>query len=220
MKNFSLYLAVFIVAFICGNTTFVSADTIYDPVPGTGSYDVLPNGDFETGDKTNWDNVWPTRGVFVTSNEEAFDGTYSAKTETYTTSGDGYALIQYNVSVSEGQDFVLSGFFHTEGLSQGNFYLDMDDAAFEIHVLATLGQGWHFVWETISIPMGVNSVNVRLVRSSDRSPTDRGYIDEVALTPAGNFEAPSPVPEPATLALLAAGALGLLGYGWKHRRLG
>jgi hypothetical protein len=42
------------------------------------------------------------------------------------------------------------------------------------------------------------------------------YIDNIALASAG---VPlTPVPEPSTLALLAAGLAGLLAYAWRKRR--
>jgi len=43
---------------------------------------------------------------------------------------------------------------------------------------------------------------------------DGPYLFEVNGTPA----AASAAPEPASLSLLATGALGLLGYGWRRRR--
>ena len=98
-------------------------------VPGTGSWNTVPNGSFENG-LSGWDLEDPhNHGVYIASNEMATDGLYSAKgVANATFPMYGFALRQY-VSVVPGQEYVLSGFFNR--FYNGHLSLDLNDVAFE-----------------------------------------------------------------------------------------
>ena len=82
-----------------------------------------------------------------------------------------------------------------------------------------------FLWTSTSGMQDLNS----LIGSSQwnlefaTGISNSGQICGYGINPSGQTDAylltPSPTPEPSTLVLLAAGALGLLGYAWRRRRL-
>ena len=64
-------------------------------VPGTGNWTTVPNGSFESGDVTGWEDFGAILGVFRASVELAADGSFSAKAipaEPFI--GPGFALTQ------------------------------------------------------------------------------------------------------------------------------
>jgi len=97
----------------------------------------------------------------------AFDGGFSAgASPLFSFTGAGFALTQA-VSVTGGQDYVLSAFTNTVNISGGNVRLDVlvNGVFIGLDPFANIGVSeWQFLWDTISIPSGVNSVTVRLIR--------------------------------------------------------
>ncbi|MBS1719868.1 MAG: PEP-CTERM sorting domain-containing protein [Armatimonadetes bacterium] len=67
---------------------------------------------------------------------------------------------------------------------------------------------WHFAFTTFTADN--TSMMVRLVRNGPTIPFARNYFDDVAITEASTFQAPTVVPEPTTLAVLGAGTLAFI----------
>ena len=180
---------------------------VMDPVPGTGSFDVLPNGGFETGALLpEWLISFTPWGSFSVTSEQAFAGSYSAVTVPNQNFGiGGYMTIsQLNIPISSGQTYVFSAFFNTEAASAtAHLAVDMDGP---IGVGALPQTGWHFAYDTWTA--SGNELDVRAFLDGTVLSTDRGYVDQIALTPIGEFS--PPIPEPATLGLLCLGGIALL----------
>ncbi len=196
---------------ICIFSTFAYGNVITGPfVAGTGHWQTLTNGGFETGSTSGWyGSGW--KGSFSASSTMAFTGSYSVESRpSYSFNGPGFAL-NHNVSVQSGVSYVLSGFFNTASLTEGDqMYIDLNDVSFEHSCVAPTGvAGWQFVWWSFTVPSGYHSLTVRLVRDGNVVQGHYGYVDEVALTPVSEFATPEVVPEPATLLLLAMGGLSV-----------
>ena len=173
-------------------------------VHGSGNWTTLPNGSFETGDISQWTDLTFGKGSFSATSEIAFDEVFSAQAIPFAPfSGAGFALAQ-TVPVSGGQDYVLSGFTHTGNLSAGQIRLDINGVSFDPFPFADIGiSEWQFIWDTVSVPSGVNSVTVRLVRDGNGvTPDEIAFFDEIAFTPIGSFTAPTVIPEPSVMVLL------------------
>ncbi len=159
----------------------------------TGVYRLLPNGNFERGDEQGWrDQIAERSGVFAASSREAAVGKYSARATPWRDypAPLGFAL-RRDIPVQGGQDYVLSGYFHTTSITSGSIYLDVNDTSFDRHVQPRRGvDGWQFVLWTLSIPPGVKQLTVRLCRDDGIKSDEYAYIDEVALTPARDFVDP------------------------------
>jgi hypothetical protein len=103
-----------------------------------------------------------------------------------------------------------------------NGILADDEVSMPSNLLSLNGQqftGFHFTTEAGFKPgvytlIAANSVSGTL--GTNTSGTIDGYSATLAVQ--GNDLVVNVAPEPSTLALLAAGALGLLGYGWRRRR--
>lgn len=99
---------------ILGSTSAPSlrAETLVGPFEtATGSYRVIPGGDFESGDMAGWVDNMQSRGVFRPSSEASVSGRYCARS-TVVTAGNGPGFgAQGSVSVEPGQTYVLSAFF-------------------------------------------------------------------------------------------------------------
>lgn len=208
-----VFLSAFLI--LMGSTACsLRASIVFDPDPNTGHWLTVPNGGFETGDMTGWSPQIPPNnngyGVFVASSDVVLSGSYSAKTDPLLNfTGPGFANISDYIPVQANETYVLSGFFNAEGLTSGNLSLDLSDIGFNIRINAVIGSpGWHFVWGEFT-PTIDYLVRVRLVRDTDVKLGEYGYIDEVGITPASEFVAPSTVPEPTSFVIFAA--LGLVG---------
>ncbi len=211
---------VVVVLYIVMNAFIANASVVQGPfVAGSGSWELVPNGNFEVGDISHWVNAETyNRGYFDASSEYSYQGNYSvAVIPSISFNGPGFAVGQ-NVSVNPDQLYVLSGFFNTAFMTSGYVYLDLTDIKGDINVGIDLEAGlkdWQFAWGTITIPAGVSTVNIRMVRDGETVANEIAYIDEIALTPLSNFAPPSQVPIPATIWLLGSG----LGFIIAQRRL-
>jgi hypothetical protein len=157
----------------------------------------VPHGEFEAG-LSGWAVVYP-EGSFVPVPGVRGTG-IQTRTARNTSLCGGYVAEQ-RVAVTPGA-YVLSAYFNTEGITSGNLYIDFADQWWEpgppsgcgwhrLGMLAPNGiAGWQFVYTSVTIPAGVTSVNLRIVRDGPRSTSDAGIIDEVGLTPIANFIPP------------------------------
>ena len=215
MKNQSCLLTIIIGNLLLGNAALAhfQGTSITGPfVEGTGHWDTLNNGGFETGDVSGWsDYITIGQGVFRASTEKPFLGQYSAKAiPSSAFNAPGFAL-QQSVSVQPETTYVLSAFVYTGGTT-GNLYLDNWPSAQPWSFADPLDgvEEWQFVYVDLLVPAGVYSENIRMILDANVGAANYGYVDEVALTPKDQFVPPTAVPEPATFLLLVFGGWALL----------
>jgi hypothetical protein len=219
----SLFCVSFAAAFASASN-HAYADVIVGPFSSNGTYNLIPNGSFETGSMTSFGDVADFRGVFRASTERSLLGSYSAIGQTKTNFvGAGYAAISGRLTVTPGAQYVLSGFFYTAGLQSGFLYLDLDDVGFDVHVFApNKVSQWQFAYRTFT-PTN-NYVNVRLIRdgsvaagSGNVFVNQFGFVDGVAVTPLSAFSPAVAIPEPGSGMVIISVTLGFAVQCWNKR---
>lgn len=211
-KSFSILAALTLVVL---EAAAARAGIVLNPAPGTGQYDLLPNGGFETGTMADWPDQLPNGnaglGEFVASTAMPFAGNFSAQAvPTVSFSGPGFAEITDPLPVTVGETYVLSAFFNTSDLTSGNLYVDTAGWGVNLQILPQTGlSGWQFLWADFTAP--ISTARFRLVRDGAVETGQYGYIDDVALTPVQDFVAPSAVPEPGTLQMFATAFCAVVG---------
>jgi len=196
----------------------LSAGVITGPfVPGTGNWTTITNGGFESG-LAGWstDNCNTGWGTFSTDHSgPVAQGTNSAQSNPIVTkTGPGFCMWR-EVTLSTSTTYVFSGFFNTGELDAYNIYTELVsgnllyEAAKAGGLDLALGEEqWQFAWMEFTptqLPLFV-----RMVHDGDFTPGKHGYFDEIAITEASLFSAPT-VPIPATLWLFSTGLIGLVG---------
>ena len=81
--------------------------------------------------------------------------------------------------------------------------------SFEPHLSNTGGVGvnggiaaWSFAYASFTVPTNMSQVTLRMIHDLVYNAADHGYIDQVAITPIGQFSPPVPVPsQPAQLSV-------------------
>ena len=177
-------------------------------VEGSGNWTTLVNGSFEGGNISQWQDDQFGRGSFAATSAMAYDGVFSAGASPFSSfNGAGFALT-YFVSVTGGQDYVISAFINTGNISSGQVRLDVivNGNFIGLDPAATNGiSEWQFLSDTVSIPSGVNSVTVRLIRDGNVGFNEIAFFDEIGVTSVGSFTAPTVIPEPSVMVLLGMG---------------
>lgn len=171
-------------------------------VPGSGSYTLVPGGDFESG-SSEWILEGSYYGSWAISLDYALSGSHAAKgTAGRSSNYYGFAWDNRDVPVAGGQTYVVSAFFYRLQAEDYWLYVDLDDVSWDIHnqSRSTHGDEWQFRWSEVTVPPDVSFVTVRLVMDSNLDPGDIGYVDDVAITPIAEFVPPeSLVPGPTIL---------------------
>lgn len=172
---------------------------VLSPLPGTGRWHLIPNGDFEEPAIEGWPPGWPPQlpdhnhglGIFRRSTNRAFAGTASAQADLEKDfTNNGFAAITDPLPVVPGRRYVLSAFFDAERLSSGELRIDLAQVSFDVQLHAKPGvAGWQFIWK--SFTPDVHQVRIRLVRAGTVQAREPGFIDCVGLTPAEDFVPPS-----------------------------
>jgi hypothetical protein len=198
----------------------LSADTLIGTFTfGSGHWDTVPNGGFETGDLSQWTPMFWSPATFQASGSAPIVGGYSAQiTYDYPFDAPGIALAtSVSVSLEGGQSYVLSGFIRRSSGSTAAMSLDLNDVPFEIQPYSVGGtDATQFVWGVFTPPADT-SVTVRFVLDGDTTGGDMGTVDEIAITPLARFAPPAlAVPELPAASLVAGGLL--LGLAvWRRR---
>ncbi len=189
-------------------------------IPGSGNQTLITNGGFESG-LANWSQLNFGKGSFDTSST-AFSGTTSAQSVPFNAfTGPGFALQSDAITVTAGATYILSGYINTANNSSSQTYIDLSDASFDIDLgigeIVNNVTDWQFIYGTF-IP-NTSSVRVRLVQDLNVAQGDTVLFDNIGITLAQDFQVvsngPSPIPVPATPALLS---LGLLGIGFLRKQ--
>lgn len=149
----------------------------------TPLWHLVPNGNFESEDM--WPNQTNSKGKFVRSTDLAYDGIYSAKTVTLN-HNEGYAHISNPISTEIGKSYILSAYFHTQNMPNGNLSVDLADTH-STRINATPGQtGWQLRYAHFTA--NDKSVRIRIICDGHVRSTETGYIDCIAFTPAAEFK--------------------------------
>ncbi len=192
---------------------------VVNPLPGTGNFDLVPNGGFETGTMAGWSpDASPAQqlGDFVVS-DFAYEGNFSAATQSNLPSqpsGAGYAYKDMATGLTPGATYVLSGCMNQGSLATGDLRLDLWTPTATnysyapvpgIGVLspaATNPANWIFCYQ--SFVANASTLTVRMVYDTYFQNTSGvGYIDDVAITPISQFVPPQDVVPAITATSLA-----------------
>jgi hypothetical protein len=161
---------------------------------------LLINGGFETGDWTGWDKYGSNGFYTITASwiEPVHGGDYAAQ---FAGSGEDVFLYQ-TIDTTVGATYHISYWLESDGNLPNDVRVTFgDDVLFD-------GAGLD------AFPYTEYSSTVQATESSYTLQfavrNDPGYfrLDDVSVTL---------VPEPSTLVLFAAGAIGLLGRAWRRR---
>lgn len=184
-------------------------------VPGTGTYTPVPGGTFETNDPlTGWGD-FSNVATLNTAASPLMRGDQVGRLSGWSTGWYSVSKSLDNALVA-GQAYVLSGFFRAEEPG-GSIAIDIGNyggqawyqtAATAVAADASTTGKWFFGYVTFVADNP--TMRVRLIRNGPTIPFAQTFFDDVAVTPAANFQAPTAVPEPATLVALGAGTLALL----------
>lgn len=200
MKSLTISLFLLCVFFLPLSATQIQLEGPF--WSNVGYWTDVTSGGFETG-LSPWSVITPSRGTMEASTQTDYAGNASVKINALTTfTGPGYGIGQ-TISVTAGQTYVLSGFLQQGTITTGRIYLDFCDVGWEneVHfaVSSTPKAAWQFAYGTVTIPVGVTSVYLRLVHDLNVIAGQYAYVDEIALTPIASFVAPVPVPEVSSL---------------------
>ena len=183
-------------------------------VPESGQYTTVPGGTFEVGDSlAGWgdhNNV----GSLTTVTSPAQRGDQVGRLSGW--SNGNYAVHKsLDNTLTAGQSYVLSGFFRGDDLG-GSVAVDIGNFGGQAwygvanfsHATTqdTVGK-WYFGYVTFTADNP--TMRVRLVRNGPTATFASTYFDDIAVTPAADFVAPTPVTERATLLGLGAALWGL-----------
>jgi hypothetical protein len=161
---------------------------------------LLINGDFETGDFTGWDKYGPNGFYTITAFwiEPVHGGDYAAQFAGFESDASLYQTIDTTVGATYQISYWLK--------SDGNLPND-----------ARVTFGDEVLFSGVDLDAFPYTEFRFMVQATASTSTlefavrdDPGYfrLDDVSVTL---------VPEPSTLILLAAGAIGLLGFAWRRR---
>jgi hypothetical protein len=199
---------------------------------GTEQTTLVPNGNFETVNPPDAGAPWtePTPGMSVgahvggTNTNASVFGNFAAQGG----SADNAKYTQ-TLTIDPTQAYVLSGYMWNFGIA-GPPPHD-DDTSGDLAVIEAIGPTQSLILERTALDGGdaangyfvyleipantfsssTISIDVRNdLNATGARPEIVTQYDNVALTPASQFQPPSQVPEPAALSLIGAGALSLL----------
>jgi hypothetical protein len=189
-------------------------------ITGISKANLLTNGDAEEGDLTGWTTDYP--GIIGAVESQGhivypFEGEYFFSFATASANPDP-TIWMYQYGSLSGIDvpLVLSGWVQTGTWNDfsdvGIATLAIYDAGFNplaiayIDDLITPNSEWVFFDICLEIPAGASYWVVKLDGTVSPDSYANVFWDDVQL---------NPVPEPSTMLLLAAGLLGIAGFGRK-----
>ena len=175
-------------------------------VPGSGRWNIVRDGDFETGpreipfspgwtgeDKLTFPNPNGKSGTAQISSEAACYGGYGAEIRPGTFKGAGVAITYNGIyCLKPGREYILSGFIkrpHSDN-SRAHVYFDLWLQRNPLLVSSTnLTTEWQFVYGAFTASN--DPVTARATIDSEVAETDVSYFDELAITPIEDFVPPT-----------------------------
>lgn len=167
---------------------------------GTGTWSAFSYGTFEDG-VSGWTQPITAVTDFPSPASLPYTNTKVGKLVSPGTYPDaGFNVRTHLDFIQINTDYILSGFFYRTA-SSGFAYLDLNDIADEVSVETDpniVGE-WQFAyahWNSGNHQF----VDIRAVMDNGVIAGQTMYMDDISLTPADAFVAPTPVPEPTFLA--------------------